>query len=127
MPIREFVDAAGITWRAWEVQNAVARRQIQRRKRHLLGYTGEERRIRRDRRFRRARTPSAWLAFQSPTEKRRITPIPQGWEQAPDADLRRWCSEAVPPPVFIDWVDPPANTEVIPANPAPADSIQPDM
>ncbi len=127
MPIREFVDAAGVAWQAWDVQEAVARRQLHRRKRHTLGYTGEERRKRRDRRFRRARTPAAWLAFASPTEKRRIYPIPQGWDAASEEDLRRWCSEALPPPVFIDWVDPPSPGDLAGANPPGSESVQPDM
>jgi hypothetical protein len=127
VPLRVFVDAMGVTWRAWDVQAAVARRQIHRRKRQVMEYDGTERRRRRDRRFRRARTPVAWLAFASETEKRRIYPIPAGWESAPVDDLRRWCSEAVPPPVFVDWVDPPQGAEQAADNPPPADPIQPDM
>ncbi len=28
-----------------------------------------------------------WLAFQSGHERRRVTPVPEDWEQLPDADL----------------------------------------
>jgi hypothetical protein len=32
-------------------------------------------------------TGAGWLCFQSATEKRRITPVPPGWEDWPDEEL----------------------------------------
>ncbi|HEX6912535.1 MAG TPA: hypothetical protein VF142_19165 [Longimicrobium sp.] len=35
-----------------------------------------------------------WLCFDSPGEKRRLYPIPAGWDQFPDAELMQMCREA---------------------------------
>ena len=37
-----------------------------------------------------------WLCFESPTEKRRLGPIPEEWQTAPDEALRRFRDEAQP-------------------------------
>lgn len=68
------------------------RRSVERRTATVGVYTGLDRRCGRDR---RVRTPglmtpgleSGWLCFERGEEKRRLTPIPQGWDAAPDAEL----------------------------------------
>lgn len=109
--VREFVDAAGVVWRAWDVRSATPRRQVHRRKTSPTDFSGPNRRIRRDRRVRKVRTPDAWLAFESATEKRRLHPIPAEWELASEADLRRWCSEGFPLPTFVAWIPEPMPEE----------------
>jgi hypothetical protein len=55
-------------------------------------YTGPERRTGRER---RVRTPtlltpgleSGWLCFENHVDKRRLTPVPTGWEEAPADEL----------------------------------------
>jgi hypothetical protein len=37
---------------------------------------------------------SGWLAFESAGEKRRLSPIPDGWASRSDDDLRRLCQTA---------------------------------
>jgi hypothetical protein len=37
-----------------------------------------------------------WLLFTCGAERRRLAPLPPGWRQAPEAQLRRWCDEAAP-------------------------------
>jgi hypothetical protein len=39
---------------------------------------------------------SGWLLFTSGAERRRLAPLPPGWRQAPEAQLRRWCEDASP-------------------------------
>jgi hypothetical protein len=39
---------------------------------------------------------SGWLLFSSGAERRRLAPLPPGWREAPDAQLRRWCADAAP-------------------------------
>jgi hypothetical protein len=68
------------------------RRTTERRRPPVAVYAGPERRARRDRRVRTAQllTPgleTGWLCFESGSEKRRLSPIPPGWEQAPDEEL----------------------------------------
>jgi hypothetical protein len=39
---------------------------------------------------------SGWLLFTSGAERRRLAPLPPGWRQAPEHQLRRWCEDASP-------------------------------
>jgi hypothetical protein len=39
---------------------------------------------------------TGWLLFTSGAERRRLAPLPPGWRQAPEAQLRRWCDDAAP-------------------------------
>lgn len=64
-------------------------------------YSGPERRTSRDRRVRCAETMmpglgSGWLCFARGEEKRRLTPIPPGWEAAPEAELEALFEQARP-------------------------------
>jgi hypothetical protein len=38
---------------------------------------------------------NGWLAFQTPGEKRRLSPIPEAWMELGDADLEQLCIDAV--------------------------------
>ena len=39
-----------------------------------------------------------WLCFDSPVEKRRLFPIPEGWDRFADDELLRMCRSARPAP-----------------------------
>jgi hypothetical protein len=39
---------------------------------------------------------AGWICFESPTEKRRLHPIPAGWDDADDDALRGHCAAAEP-------------------------------
>jgi hypothetical protein len=69
MPSREFVDSEGRVWRVW---NTVPT------ERGLLaaGYS------------------EGWLTFESPSELRRLTPIPPGWDEMPEGMLESLCRRA---------------------------------
>lgn len=111
MPIRSFRTEEGVTWQVWNVMPG--RRDIPERRAGydrrspdpVIRYTGPERRAERDRRqppaFLSPTLATGWLAFECPNEKRRLTPIPQQWEDLPDAELERLCAEARPvPPLY---------------------------
>jgi hypothetical protein len=118
MPIRSFRTAQGTLWQVWNVipsrHDADERRMGYDRRSPdpVIRYTGPERRVNADRRrppaFLSPQLACGWLTFESPTEKRRLAPIPQHWEQLPDADLERLCEAArpVPVPPFIHDTDP---------------------
>ena len=60
--LRDFTDADGTQWRVWDVNPAVyARDSSEQLKRRLS-------------------IPPGWLCFSSGTERRRLAPIPHGWE-----------------------------------------------
>ncbi len=113
MPHRVYRDANGTEWQVWNVvphilQEGKERRLVVRRapepephepdRREL-----EERRAAFDRRarLRMSLSPSlqgGWLVFETHTEKRRVTPIPDGWEALPDAELDLIRQQADPVP-----------------------------
>lgn len=37
-----------------------------------------------------------WLLFSSGDERRRLAPLPPGWREASEVQLRRWCADALP-------------------------------
>ena len=70
MALREFTDATGSTWRVWETRP--------------IGRTlGPE-------------FWHGWLVFAHGAVRRRLVPIPEGWAELPEGELRRLCLEADP-------------------------------
>lgn len=68
VPIRDFVDAAGVLWQVWST---------------VPYTTGVARSFR-----------EGWLTFECTHERRRLAPIPNGWEEASAAQLRVYCGRA---------------------------------
>ena len=67
MPHRTFVDDAGVEWTVWDVHPTI-RERLPRVTEHLR---------------------DGWLALQgSETDRRRIAPIPDGWQEWSDDQLR---------------------------------------
>ena len=60
--------------------------------------SGDERRVG----ARDARAPVAaeftygWLCFETTGEKRRLAPVPEGWDRADDETIEQWCCVAKP-------------------------------
>jgi hypothetical protein len=79
MPNRSFVDAEGRSWNAWDVLPAEHADWPQNARKHLPGVMA-----------------SGWLCFESEAGKRRIHPIPRGWERWSDDELRVRCALALP-------------------------------
>ena len=69
MPIIEFNDAAGKRWRVWGTQPY-----------YSTGLTGP--------------MLKGWLTFESGEDRRRLAPMPDGWEHATDEQLQALCSRA---------------------------------
>jgi hypothetical protein len=70
MALREFTDGTGTTWRVWETQP-------------IGDSLGPE--------FRHG-----WLVFAQGAARRRLVPIPEGWAEMPERELRRLCLAATP-------------------------------
>jgi len=113
MPHRVYRDADGVEWQVWNVVPHVLQEGTERRvsirrdpvpEPHDPERRGEpERRSVADRRarLRMHLSPSlqgGWLVFETETEKRRITPIPDGWDALPDDELDRLRQRAAPVP-----------------------------
>jgi hypothetical protein len=102
---RTFRDLQGRIWDVWQVHPSAAERRFSQRRVVDQDRTdsserrqGEERRIgERD-----ARAPVAaefaygWLCFETAGEKRRLAPVPEGWDRADDETIEQWCCVAKP-------------------------------
>ena len=103
MPYRKFRDAEGNEWQVWSV---IPRGSIgpeswegidRRAPDPVLRYRGLDRRAGDDRSTAPVLSPGlegGWLTFECGSEKRRIAPIPAGWEDADDAMLDELCRSA---------------------------------
>lgn len=104
MSYRTFVDRDGAYWQVWDsLPSKVERRTSANDRRYMKRFSwgGPERRSGADRRTvsQRRITLSegygrGWLTFESLVEKRRLVPIPGGWEGASNATLRSLCEQA---------------------------------
>lgn len=104
MAYRTFVDRDGSYWQVWDSQpTRVERRVSQSDRRNLtrLPWRGAERRTGLDRRTVSQRRitlaegyGSGWLTFESFDEKRRLIPVPPGWEELSHGELRSLCEKA---------------------------------
>lgn len=106
MSYRTFLDTTGKRWEVWLVTpDAAERRKADRRAAAAAneGFAGaSERRRTPERRrapFRRSVAVASefsrgWLCFESEGEKRRLAPIPDGWQKAGPDRLSTWLAAA---------------------------------
>lgn len=116
MAYRTFVDRDGAYWQVWDSQPTRVERRVSQTDRRNLSrfpWPNPERRSGRDRRTLNQRRitltegyGSGWLTFESLHEKRRLLPIPAGWEAATQGELRAFCEKAK----RVSKVDPGINT-----------------
>jgi hypothetical protein len=71
MAYREFIDGGGVAWRAWDT------------------YPGSAANV-------RPGFENGWLGFECESERRRLAPVPAGWERASDDELRAMLTDAQP-------------------------------
>ena len=69
--MREFTDVFGVRWTVWSTTPHTTVGVAQ----HLR---------------------TGWLCFESPGMRKRLSPIPAGWEEANAGQLRAWCRQATP-------------------------------
>jgi hypothetical protein len=116
MPLREFFDADGRTWQVWDtVPKSSAENAIFAQSARILA-EAESRQEGRDGSGPEGRTPDAharraaaaalrrftegrelgWLTFMDGDDKRRLSPIPDGWEEWSDSQLAALLVRAQP-------------------------------
>jgi len=103
---RTFIDSSGKRWEVWLVTPAAAERRRIDRRRGSSGseaYAGSlDRRKTPERRrspFQRSVAVASefsqgWLCFESDGEKRRLAPVPSGWDEAGPDRLATWLQAA---------------------------------
>ena len=96
MPHRQFIDSKRTRWEVWDVEPSHAERRLNDDDRRRKNRTSGERRQVEDRT--RVRIHSylshGWLAFESKHDRRRLAPIPTGWEALDAKALEQLCDRA---------------------------------
>ena len=88
MDTRTFADVSGLVWEVWEVYPRLVERRLLRERRALRRGTQERRHEPVGRRTQPLQIKGGWLAFQCKTERRRLLPVPDDWEELTDRELR---------------------------------------
>ena len=106
MTHRTFKDRQGKIWDVWQVHPSAAERRFTQRRTNVEQRSDEvERRSGLERRLgeiKDSRAPVAaefaygWLCFETIGEKRRLAPVPEGWDRADDETIEQWCCVAKP-------------------------------
>lgn len=108
MSYRTFLDSTGKRWEVWLVTPAAAERRRVDRRASSSGAGGEKATAFADRRrtverrknpFRRtidvaSEYSQGWLCFESEGDKRRLAPVPDGWEEAGPDRMTVWLQSA---------------------------------
>jgi len=100
MSLRTFVDSARREWLAFDVIPRADERRYSDRRGDDATFAGEERRDT-DRRLTVGGSggmqgTEGWLCFECGEDRRRLSPIPNGWSRASDATLESYCRLATP-------------------------------
>jgi hypothetical protein len=82
--LRAFTDSTGVEWRVWDVLPTAGIGDI-----GPEALTGS---------LKNTAFANGWLCFESPTEKRRLAPIPPGWEFQEGMSLDELRRAATPVP-----------------------------
>lgn len=88
MDRKTFVDVLGMTWEVWEVYPRLVERRLMRERRAARRTSGERRHVPAGRPTLPRQILGGWLAFQSKHERRRVIPVPDGWEDLTDRELQ---------------------------------------
>lgn len=82
--LRGFIDSTGVEWRVWEVLPSKTENGVHAFSISSLATTA---------------FADGWLCFESHEEKRRLAPIPAGWESRDPRLLEELCAEATVVPL----------------------------
>jgi hypothetical protein len=96
MPHRQFIDSKHTTWEVWNVEPSHADRRTSSDDRRRSARTSGERRRFEDRSRVRIKSDLSrgWLTFESKHDRRRLAPIPTGWESLDASALEQLCQQA---------------------------------
>lgn len=84
--LRGFTDSTGVEWRVWEVFPTIAGSETSTQTHSRSSLKNTE-------------FANGWLCFESVSEKRRLAPIPPGWELREPHTLEELRNRATPVPL----------------------------
>ena len=92
--LRQFTAGDGQVWEVWDVVPTNPERRFER---PPTPPAGIERRVKPQFRVNLGKAmANGWLIFASGAVRRRLAPIPDGWQTKPDTELRTLLASAVP-------------------------------
>jgi hypothetical protein len=107
MAYREFVDSCRTIWAVWYVPASRSERRTHDTWRREEGDRRSQSQSQRLRMRVSAPMSAGWLCFESASEKRRLAPVPSGWQQMSDRGLEELCNSATAVvKTTLEWVGP---------------------
>ena len=100
---RMFADSDGTRWSVSAIQPQLTERRLSARRassNSTVDFRADRRSVSDRRHVREVRAPvregfeQGWLVFDNGIEKRRLAPVPAGWEQMSDYELQTLCGSA---------------------------------
>lgn len=98
MPLREFADSLGRVWQAWDTHPSGIGHLTKGDSAFTRFVASTAKREGRERTTVREQYAEGWLTFRLADARRRLAPIPDGWEHADDSVLRRYLDSAIEAP-----------------------------
>jgi hypothetical protein len=100
MAHREFRDEKGRLWEVWDVIPERRDRRSGMDRRKLARETFDRRKMRVLSAVISGDLAKGWLVFATSLERRRYSPLPEGWAEASDIQLNQWraAAKVLPPP-----------------------------
>lgn len=106
---RQFRDSNAVDWEVWEVKPVSAIQPLLDRRSRRRAQDDAPQRSRTDEwLLPKPGMSQGWLLFESPREKRRLVPIPDGWADLPVEGLEVLCERASPAPSVSEVREAPA-------------------
>jgi hypothetical protein len=99
------MDPSGMTWSVTVIVPQLTERRLSDRRGiqgSVVDFRAERRHVPDRRHLREVRAPvregfeQGWLVFDNGEEKRRLAPVPNGWERMTPEELRQLCKQAKP-------------------------------
>jgi len=122
MPLREFADSLGQVWQVWDTHPTEIGHLIKGESAFMRFVASTAKREDREPTTVREQYVEGWLTFTLAHARRRLAPIPAGWESADDSTLRRYLDSAVEAPE-VSWPRP-VIPEGVARSPGPTTGVE---
>ena len=105
MPLREFADSLGRVWQAWDTRPSSLGHLTKGESAFTRFVATTAKREGKEPTTVREQYAEGWLTFRLENARRRLAPIPAGWDGADDSTLQRYLNSAIDAPE-VAWPRP---------------------